>query len=76
MKTGIKPETKEPRQPGIKKIDFKPTQTKGQAERAHLREQHESLRGPTLDNPNFCMQKNEKANKTSSNEWNTEKQMT
>ena len=73
MKTGIKPDNKEPRKSGIKHINFDPTKGKLAPERAHLRDKHDSLRGPTLDNPKFCMQKFEQANQGSSNEWNTEK---
>ena len=76
MRVGIKPEYKEPRKQAVKHITFKPGPGKPAAERAHLRDEFESMKGPTRDNPNFCMQKSELANKMSTAEWNTEKQMT
>jgi hypothetical protein len=73
MRTGIKPDNKEPGKTGQKHINFKPTQARPAPERSHLRDQFGSMKGPTLDNPNFCMQKFEQANQPSSKEWNTEK---
>ena len=76
MRTGIKPDHKEPRKQAVKHIDFKPGEVKPTAERAHLRDKHSSMTGPTMDDPKFCMKKFEDSYKLSSNEWNTEKQMT
>ena len=76
MKTGITPAVKEPRKQAVKHINYKPSETKGAPERAHLRDQHASMAGPTLDNPKFCMVKFDGANQPTSTEWNTEKQMT
>jgi hypothetical protein len=45
-------------------------------ERAHLRDAHDSLKGPTMDNANFVMKKFDNANQGTSTEWNTEKSMT
>lgn len=50
------PEQKEPRKEGVKHIAYKPKDVKNFRERRHLTDKHASLVGPTLDNPNFCMQ--------------------
>ena len=76
MKTGIEPKFQEPRQTGVVKIDFKPSDVKDYHERRHLNDQKQSLQGPTLDNPKFCMRPTEVANKLSTEEYSQEKVMT
>ena len=51
LKTGIEPNYYQKKAEAVKHIDFKPIQKKGQPERAHLRDAHPSMLGPTNDNP-------------------------
>jgi hypothetical protein len=69
LKTGIEPKFQEPRQTGVVKIDFKPSEAKDYHERRHTDNKNPSLQGPTLDNPKFCMRPTEVAYKFSTEEY-------
>lgn len=76
MRTGIEPISKGDKLMGVKHINYKPTPAKAMAERAHLRDAHNSMQGPTMDNSNFCMKPTDLANKQTHTEYTQEGTMT
>ena len=75
MKTGIEPAKKPEVNQSVKKIDFQPLGVKDYHERRHHEQPHKSMMGPTNDNLPIGLRAFEKANRPSSKEYNTEKEM-
>ena len=77
LKTGIQIESRQPPTQGVKHINYKPAIQKDYHERRHMPRAHESLQGPTNDNPNYCMRIGyPMAYSNSVNEYTQEKVMT
>ena len=69
MVTGIAPTYKEPRKEGAKYIKFKPLDVKEDFQRRHLRDQFDSMQGPTHDKVNLCLRPFDHDNKTTAKEY-------
>ena len=70
LKTGNEQEHLPRRPMAVKHIEFKPAIQKGQPERLHLKDQYDSLKGPTGDNPQVGLRAFEVANKPTETEHN------
>jgi hypothetical protein len=68
--TGITPVSKDPRNQGVKNINFKPIDVKDYHERRHLKPAFDSLAGPTNDNLPIGLRAFEVANKVTEGEYN------
>lgn len=67
---------KEPKTESVKMINFEPIPKKDAPERRHLRDAHDSLLGPTHDNPKQGLLPFAQANKKSAKEYKQETVMT
>lgn len=76
QKVGIAIARKEPRTESVKMMNFQPIPKKPEAERRHLRDQYDSLMGPTHDNPKQGLLPFAHANQKTEKEYKQETVMT